>query len=392
MNVCMIAYAVYECDSRLICYAETLAGLGHTVDVIALSGTETESREAVDRVNVFRVLSRDHRKKSRISYLKQIMRFFLRAMLLVTKRDVRKRYDMIHVHSVPDFLVFTALYPKLRGAKIILDIHDLLPEFYISKFASNERSFAYHLLLQVERLSAAFADYVIAANDIWRTKLVSRSVSEHKCVAILSCPDRSVFQRRGKTRYDQKIIILYPGTLSSHQGIDIAIRAFELIKSEVPSAEFHIYGTGPERESLERLASQLRVDDRVKFNSARTLRDIAGLMENADLGVVPKRNDAFGNEAFSTKTLEFMSMGVPVVVADTKIDRYYFNDSLVKFFLAGDERSLAEAMLTIIRKPSVRQTLVRNALQFVAANDWESNKYKYLNVVALLTRNGMGKE
>ena len=47
---------------------------------------------------------------------------------------------MIHVHSVPDFLVFAALVPKLLGARIILDIHDILPEFYASKFGASKDS------------------------------------------------------------------------------------------------------------------------------------------------------------------------------------------------------------------------------------------------------------
>ena len=56
------------------------------------------------------------------------------------------------------------------------------------------------------------------------------------------------------------------------------------------------------------------------------LRAIASMMADADLGVVPKRNDSFGGDAFSTKILEFMALGVPLLVADTRIDRHYFND------------------------------------------------------------------
>jgi len=387
MNVCMVAYAVYECDSRLMCYAEALAKLGHTVDAIVLSGEEKESRDLVNGVNVLRILPRSQGTWTRYSYVKNVLSFFLRAMTLVTKRDLQKHYDVIHVHSVPDCLVFTGLIPKLRGAKVILDIHDLLPEFYISKFGATEKAFMCRALRGIERVSAGFADFVIAANDIWRDKLVSRSVPEKKCTALLSFPDRSLFRRNGRVRHDDKIIMMYPGTLSAHQGLDIAIRAFALIKDAVPNAEFHIYGNGPEKESLEALTRELCLEDRIKFKSSRPLRDIVPLMENADLGVVPKRNDGFGGEAFSTKTLEFMAMGVPVIVADTRIDRYYFSDSVVKFFSAGDVNSLAEAMLTVIRKPSVREDLVRNALRFIETNDWDSNKDKYLSVLTRLTRN-----
>jgi glycosyltransferase involved in cell wall biosynthesis len=107
-------------------------------------------------------------------------------------------------------------------------------------------------------------------------------------------------------------------------------------------------------------------------------------MEDADLGIVPKRSNSFGNEAFSTKTLEFMSLGVPLIVADTAIDKYYFNDSLVRFFRSGDEDDLAEAMLQLIQSPELRDKLARNGLEFAAQNDWEYHKHKYLEIVDTL--------
>jgi glycosyltransferase involved in cell wall biosynthesis len=71
------------------------------------------------------------------------------------------------------------------------------------------------------------------------------------------------------------------------------------------------------------------------------------------LGVVPKRADSFGNEAYSTKIMEFMSLGVPVIVSETKIDRYYFDDSVVRFFQSGNSDALADAMLEVMRGPAL---------------------------------------
>lgn len=384
MNVCMIAYAVYESDSRLLCYTNTLAELGHSVDVIAVEGQEKLAALPAKRVRLYQIRGKKYAGNARLGHLYGMLAFFLRATSLVSRRELAHHYDVVHVHSVPDSLIFCAWLPKLRGSKLILDIHDVLPEFYISKFNSSETSLMYRLLLWLERACAAFADYVIAANDIWRTKLVSRSVPDSKCEAILSVPDRTIFRRRGRTRHDGKTIILYPGTLSWHQGLDIAIRGFARIATIVPEAEFHIYGTGPEQEMLCHLVDQLGLDSRVKFNAPRTLLEIARIMENADVGLVPKRDDVFGNEAFSTKTLEFMAMGVPVVISGTKIDRYYLNESIVEFFTPGNEESLANALLAVIKDVTFRETLAERASHFVAKNDWENNKEKYLNILSRL--------
>jgi glycosyltransferase involved in cell wall biosynthesis len=182
--------------------------------------------------------------------------------------------------------------------------------------------------------------------------------------------------------------MVYPGTLSYHQGLDLAIRAFALIADKNPQAEFHIYGGGDQTDFLKTLITELGLQERVLLKGGRTLQEIAVIMENSDLGVVSKRSDGFGNEAFSTKIFEFMSMDVPVIVPETTIDRYYFNDSVVKFFRANDEKSLAEAMQLMINDPGLRQDLVRNARVFIEAYTWERNKDKYLDLVDSLVAHG----
>jgi len=71
--------------------------------------------------------------------------------------------------------------------------------------------------------------------------------------------------------------------------------------------------------------------------------------------VVPKRANSFGNEAFSTKILEFMALGVPVIVSNTKIDKYYFSDDLVMFFKNEDIDDLAAKMEFMITNRDARE-------------------------------------
>ena len=108
------------------------------------------------------------------------------------------------------------------------------------------------------------------------------------------------------------------------------------------------------------------------------------VIENADVGIVPKRKDAFGNEAFSTKTLEFMSLGVPLIVSDTAVDTYYFNDSIVTFFHDENEHDLARCMLKLGRHPELRRELAGNALEFVKDYRWDAKKASYFSLVDTL--------
>jgi glycosyltransferase involved in cell wall biosynthesis len=392
MKVCMVAYSFYERDNRVRRYAEALVKRGDRVDAVALRQGDQPQKEVINGVRVFRIQHRAVTEKSKCTYLAKLLLFLFRSMLFLTWQQIRERYDLIHVHSVPDFEVFAAVFPKLTGSKIILDVHDIVPEFYCSKFQIPQTSLAFKLLVGIERLSTAFCNHVIVANHIWEKRLRERSVAEYKCTAILNVPDTSIFRRRGRIRADGKFIMLYPGTLNYHQGLDIAIRAFALIKDAAPQAEFHLYGRGEQAEFLRSLVRELGLQGRVFLNDTVPFNEIASIMENADLGVVPKRKNNFGNEAFSSKTLEFMSLGVPLIVPDTAVDQYYFNDSVVKFFRAEDERSLADAMLLLIKDQELRQQLIKRSEEFVARYTWDQSKVRYLNLVDSLvhTQSGHG--
>ena len=381
IRVCMLTYSFYDSDNRVMRYAETLAGRGNEVEVLSLRGADEPAESVVRGVRISRIQRRVRDEMSRRSYALKIILFFLRAMLLISFRHLRRPYQLIHVHSMPDFLVFAAWLPKIAGAKLALDIHDLLPEMYADKFRDRGKPGMSPLLLQEERLSCRFADHVIVANHLWAERLTSRSVLPEKCTAILNYPDRTIFSYRGPKKPGARFVFLYPGSLNWHQGLDVAVRAMASVSKQAPEAELHIYGEGPARKALQDLVLELGLTGKVSLMDSMPMRRIPEIMMNADVGIVPKRKDSFGDEAFSTKILEFMSVGVPVIAADTTIDRYYFNDSVVKFFSSGDATSLAEAMTLLVRNPALREQLAQNALQFVGQFDWEHKKDEYLNLV-----------
>lgn len=383
MKVCMVSYSFYESDTRILQYARALRERGDSVDVVALRGSGDEAYGIVDGVRVHRIQSRALNERRRLDYLTRILLFMMRAAVLMTRMQFSRRYDVIHVHSVPDFLVFAAIVPKVLGAKLILDIHDILPEFYASKFNLSPQSWMFRALLLCERLSTAFANHVIVANELWQERLLARAVPSGKCTVIRNYPDEDLFFRRPTAvSGDEKFLILYPGSLNRHQGLDIAIRAFGRIADIIPNAEFRIYGDGPEKPMLIALRDSLGLQSRLRIADSLPLHKIVKIMANADLAVVPKRvSSGFGNEAASTKIMEFMALGVPVIVSRTRIDSFYHDDSMVQFVEPEDEGALAEAMLRLYRDPGLRRNLAENALRYVQQYRWEMKKAEYLSIV-----------
>jgi glycosyltransferase involved in cell wall biosynthesis len=389
----MVAYAFYEGDNRIRRYAESLVQRGDQVEAIALGRPGQVAFEVIRGVKVYRIQERSIDEKGPLSYLIKLLLFFIRSTFLLAWRHLKSPYGLIHVHSVPDFQVFSTLIPRLFGAKVILDIHDIVPEFYASKFKVSEKSLAFRALLLAEKLSIAFSNHVIIANHIWDTRLLQRAVRRDKCTAMINFPDSSIFHRRPHgNKFPGRFVLCYPGSLNWHQGLDVAIQAMHRIREKAPQVLLVIIGDGPERVALRASIRELGLEKTVESHDRMPLEKIAEMMASVDIGVVPKRAEGFGNEAFSTKIMEFMAMGVPVLASETRIDRYYFNDDLVQFFKSADPDDLAQKILDLMGNETRRESLRQHAGEFIAQNTWDVKKQEYLDLVERLTGAPRGRE
>lgn len=383
LRVCMVTHSIYETDNRVMRYAETLAKRGDVVDIFCLKQRQTDDNETIiNGVTIHRIQIRAGRSERRsLDYLLPILKFCARTSVRVLTNHLRCKYDLFHIHNVPDFVVFTALVPRCLGARVILDIHDIVPEFYASKFKTHDRAWVLRSLFWMEKASSRVAHRVIISNHLWLEKYQRRTHSNGKCSVFINNVDADVFCPTNRTRTDDRFIVLFPGGFQWHQGLDIAIRAFSIIVKAIPRAELHLYGDGNMKAEWINLTTQLGLNNTVKFFDGVPIKQIAAIMANADLGVVPKRSDSFGNEAYSTKIMEFMSVGIPVVISRTKIDQYYFNDQCVCFFESGNDVELAQKIIELAHDPARRAAQAERALAYARQNNWETRKNDYLGLV-----------
>lgn len=120
-KVCMLAYTEYESDDRVRHYAESLASRGDMVEVLALTGQHTrQPKSEINGVTVYSVS--DPR-----GFLSRL-RFFTSALLAITKLHARNRYDVVHVFGAPALLAVAAWYPRVTGARLILDMEETVSE------------------------------------------------------------------------------------------------------------------------------------------------------------------------------------------------------------------------------------------------------------------------
>jgi glycosyltransferase involved in cell wall biosynthesis len=222
----------------------SIGSSGVNIDLICLRDGGEPAHELV-RINVTRVPVKRQRG-GRLGYLGQYAAFLLTSFFYLASRSLRPRYDLVHVHNMPDVLVFSATVPKLLGAKVILDLHDPMPELMQTIFRLPENSLSVVALKRLEQWSIRFADLVLTVNLACKKIYSSRSCQPHKIRVVINSPDDEIFRlRRGgvcnvncKNGNSSKPFgILYHGSLVHRNGFDLAVESLEKV-----GEQFHLCG------------------------------------------------------------------------------------------------------------------------------------------------------
>jgi glycosyltransferase involved in cell wall biosynthesis len=382
----MVVYASYPLgETRVQREAEALVAAGFEVDVICTRNEGEPPRAEYQHVQIHRLPVRI-RKAGLARQFVDYLRFFVLATIKLTRLHRQRRYGTIQVHNLPDFLVFCAVLPKLRGVPIVLDLHDLMPEFFRGRFGDRHRALQRLIILQ-ERWACRFADHVITVSEHWRETLRSRGVDPDKCSVVMNLADESVFVA-GPRRHvpDRELRLLYHGTVTYRYGLDLAVRAVALLRDgHGEDVHLTILGLGDQMADLAGLVSELRLEGHVELrNEILPAEDLPPIIDDADLGVVPYRNDVFTDGLVPTKLMEYAVMGLPCVAARTTVIEHYFRDSMVEFFEPGDAADLARAVHELRASPGRLERLARGSTRFTDRYNWRSAGRAYVELIRRL--------
>jgi len=396
---CMVVHAHYPlAETRVEREAMALLDDDIEVDVICLRDPGESASGIVDGVQVYRLPLHRHKGSAFVVQLLEYLIFFALAFVRVATLHLRKRYEVVQVHNLPDFLVFAALVPKLTGARVILDLHDLMPEFYAERFGQSLDSVPVRLVRWQERLACRFADHVITVTELWRQTLIGRGQPPDKVTVVMNAPDDRIFDRnaaadlpggseiaKGKAGDDGRFTLLYHGAMSRRHGLDLALRAMDLVRKEVPDVQLILHGSGDYWRALVNLAEELDLREHVQFSTqVIPSAHLPALLKRADLAVVPYRNGVFTGDILPTKLMEYAALGIPAVAARTPAIAAHFDETAVQFFTPGDVGELADCILALYRDRSRLARLVRGITELGERYKWSNQQVDYLRLVERL--------
>jgi glycosyltransferase involved in cell wall biosynthesis len=385
-SICILLQNDYEFDIRVRRKAEALVAAGYSVDVLALRSPQGRKTYTLNGVSVY-TLSLGKQRGSLARYAFEYIAFFLWALFWVTIRMPRKRYAVIDVNTLPDFLDFAAVFAKWMGAKVILDMHEITPEFYMSKYGMKEDSRVVRLLEWIEKISFDFADHVITINEPIQDLLASRGLPLAKSTVITNAADDARFisysnaPAADAAAVPGTFVMMYHGTLTRTYGLDIAIEAFALAHEAMPGAEFWILGSGPEIGQLKDLVKQRGLASKVKLLGVVSPADIPAWLSKCDMGILPMRRDVFLEFASPNKLAEYIIMGKPVVVPRLKATRHYFAEDALAYCEPNDTSDMAKQMVRVYRDSGLRDQLAARAKEQYAPISWIVMKQRYLRLM-----------
>lgn len=384
-KVCIVRQGYYPSDVRVRKEALALIDKGYKVDVICRRDKNEKRKENHKGVNVYRLPGQ--RQRAGVSrYLFEYLSFFCLASIKLWLLFFRNRYDFIQVNTLPDFLVFTTVIPKLFGAKILIDLHEPAPELYGIKFG-HDRKLLISIVKFFEQISIRYADHAITVSEQMKNNYIKRGASPSKISVILNVPNLEFnpdsFKKFYRNRDDEKVLSLIThGTIIKRYGQDVVIKAISLLKDKIPTIQLNILGRGNYETVLKKLVSDLNLKGYVHFYGYIPFVDMIKMIAKADIGIVPVEKNRYSDLVHTNKMFEFIAMRKPVIISRTKAVEDFFDsdDSCLKYFESGNEEDLARCIIELYNNTEKRKEMVKKAYEKFDSVKWEILKEDYCNL------------
>jgi glycosyltransferase involved in cell wall biosynthesis len=370
----MIAYTHYRFDGRVRLEAESLVKWGYEVIFLVPKAKATSATYTLEGVTVKELNVTKYNGKNKLSYLLSYITFLVLAFASCTRLFFQSRVRVIHVHNMPDVLVFAAIIPRIAGCKLVLDLHDTVPETYEAKFGKISRVVLGFLRLE-ERVCCAVAHRIICVNHVQRESVIKRGVRGDKISTVITMPEFAYqAPSREAPRADVAFRLVNHGTMSKRLGNDLIIEAAAKLVREIPGFELHLIGGGDNLDQLAPMSKSLGIENCVHFHDRVPWNELGKKLSVMDAGIVANRVNVATELMLPSKLIDYVVLGIPAIVPRLKAIEYYFSPEMVSYFEAEDVDSMVAATVLLYRDKARREQQPEKARKFLDENRWDDPK------------------
>ena len=323
-------------------------GGGHEVHLIASGWPSCAPRAVVDGIQVTRLGGRHS--------------FAPRARGAVRRALRKQRFDVVieDINKLPLFLPmltslpFVAIVPHLFGTTAFAEAS--APLAAVVWAAELPIPWAYR--------RAAFH----AISESTRDDLVRRGVPSERIVVIHPGVDSAAYRPDPATERATRPTFLYLGRLKRYKGVEFALRALAIARAARADVTLDICGQGDDRPRLERLATELGLNDAVRFLGYVPEEEKQRLLRQAWAVVFPSPKEGWG-----IANIEAAACGTPALASDSPGLRESVQNGVTGYLVPhGDSQALADRMLALAADPAAVERLGRAARTFAEGLSWDS--------------------
>lgn len=387
-RVAIAVHAIFPGDPRVRRQSDALVDAGYEVDVISLRQPGEPGEEVIGAVRILR-LPVNRRFIGFAGHIAEYAAFTAMVAWRLAREHRRRRYDLVQVATVPDFLSFAAIPERLSGVPLLLDLHEDMPEFFRDRFANPLLVPLLPIVDAATRASAALADHLITVHEPLRRLSIQRGVPPERIDVVMNSADSRLFDlaRHERRRFmaDGELRLIHHSNFQRIYGLDVAIEGLAGLRDGL-RWRLDVYGDGPWRPQIEAAIERTGTADRVTLHGRVDMDELPRLLANADIGLVPSLPEPYLEYSLSTKLLEYAAMAVPTIASDLATFRHHFTDAALRFVPGGDPAAITAAVEALVDDPAATVEMGREACRQAAAYDWEVQKARYLAIVDHLIR------
>jgi glycosyltransferase involved in cell wall biosynthesis len=400
-RACLVRHNYYPNDMLVRREATALRDYGFDVEVLCLRGRDQPATEVIDGIQVRR-LPLGRAKGGLGRYILDYLAFFALVAVELTIHHLRRRYAVIQVNTMPDFLVFATLIPRLLGAKITLQMYEPTPELWATRMglkntadlerASLLQRATIRLLRWIEQASLRYAHAAFAVTQQLKDNYVAHGADADKITVVLNVPDPHLFgweseatESSHQTAADNShFTLICHGAIEERYGHDNMLQAVAALRSSIPGLQLRITGFGSYRDELVAQIESLGLQEHVKYLGYVSLDQLVAELRQADAGIVAQKASAYSHLVHTGKMYDYLTFGKPVIASRLRAVNAYFDEDSLCFFKPGDAEDLARAIQEMFRQPDKRMSLSRNAGRLYEEYRWEKQRERYWATYAKL--------
>jgi glycosyltransferase involved in cell wall biosynthesis len=366
--------------------AEALVHAGFDVELLCMRHPERPRTVRVRGVKITS-LPASLNRSSGARYAVDYAWFFVLAAATLAGRHLRRPYVAIQMYTMPDFLVFAALVPKLLGARVIAYMNEPSPELFETLYGSARLRRA---LERIEQRVLRFSDHAITVTEELKQRYVERGARADRISVVLNAADPST----GRSGWSPAqpgpnghFTVISHGAVEDRYGQDTIIEAARLLRDELPDLRVVFTGRGSGVEDMLRMIDAAELEDIVRFEGWVSVHRLNDLLHTSDVGIVAQKASPYSHLVHTYKMVDYWIFGLPVIASRLRAVSNLYDDSVIEYYDPDDVQDLARAIKRLHDDPRRRDELARKGRLAHERHGWAAQRVTFLGVYdALLGR------